>query len=1115
MLKLLLGRAGAGKTAAILERVAAAKKGRHLIIVPEQSSHEMERRLCAVAGNRACLHAEVLSFTRLASRVLANAGGLAAPALDPGGRVLLMCAARKAVSTALTVYARPSQKPAFLSGLLATLDECKQYCVSPEDLTRAGEELPGQEGEKLRDLGLIFGAYDALTARVAADPRDRLTRLAEGLSESGWAQGSTVYVDGFTDFTPQQLQVLRQLWRQAGSLTVSLTCDGGEEQQEAGIFAPARRTIAQLTRAARTDHIPVETEVLRGRNYCKVKELSYIEEHLFSETPHAWKGETEGVKLFTAVSPRSEVEWTAAEILRLVREEGLRFREIGVVARGFDAYAPLIEEVFGRYGIPVFLDSVTDVLQKPVFAVVMGALDVVAGGYDREDLFRYLKTGLTGISRSDCDLLENYALKWDLKGSQWTTSAPWTMHPRGYGFPMTEGDQALLDHLDAVRRQLVEPLEELRSNTNETGEGQAISLYKFLEAIQLPQRLEERAQALRARGELKRAEEYSQLWEILCGGLEQCAAILGHTPLGMEEFAQLFKLVLAQYDVGAIPVSLDRATAGDAARLGDRRCAALFFLGADDGALPQVTPAPGLFTDDDRSLLASMGLELSPQLTDKLDREMTIVYGACARPDCHLTVSWAALGPQGEERSPSFLWERLRRLFPDVVPVREKGLAEDFRLAAPRAALEMAGAHPEVLRILRQQDVLASLAERLERGMSLERGRLCTDSVARLYGQRVPMSASRMDKYRSCHFSYFMQFGLKARPRQAAGFQAPEYGTFVHYVLEHILKDTAWKVEEGSGGWTWDRTIVRQQIHTIMETYIAQELGGLENKTPRFIYLFHRLSRPVTQVVENVLEELSVSQFQPISFELGFGDRGDLPPVELTAAGITVSVSGFVDRVDGWVHDGRLYLRVVDYKTGRKSFDLTEVWNGLGLQMLLYLFTLEEKGESLYNYAITPAGVLYLPARAAVAKGSRIMTEEERRKQTDAELRRHGLLLDDPDVLEAMEAMGEHGPRFLPVKVSSRTGAITGEALVTAERLGRLKTHTQRILMEIAGELSSGVIDADPYWRGPEKNACLYCDYAAACHFEDGNGNDRRRYFPSIDGEHFWDFIEQEDGHDD
>lgn len=1110
MLKILLGRAGTGKTSRILEEISAAGGKRQILIVPEQASHEMERRLCAVGGNKASTHAEVLSFTRLANRVLSKAGGLAAPALDPGGRVLLMCAARKAVSSALTVYSRPSQKPAFLSGLLATMDECKQYCVSPEDLTKAGEELSGQEGEKLRDLGLIFGAYDALTAQVAADPRDRLTRLAEGLAESGWASGSTVYVDGFTDFIPQQIQVLRQLWKQAGDVMVVLTC-APEEEDGTSIFAPARRTIAKLRRTAMTDHVQVETTTLHEQKICKVKELSYIEKQLFSEETKPWESPAPGVRLFTAVTPRSEVEWTASEILRLVREEGLRFREIGVVARGFDSYAPLIEEVFRRYDVPVFLDSMTDILQKPVFAVVTGALDVVAGDYDSGDVFRYLKTGLTGISRSDCDLLENYVLKWDLKGSRWTASAAWNMHPRGYGAPMTEEDQELLDHLDQVRRQMTKPLETLRCNTDESGEGQAIALYRFLEEIQLPQRLEERAGILRERGELKRAEEYSQLWEILCNGLEQCASILGKMPLGLEEFAQLMKLVLSQYDVGAIPVSLDRVTAGDAARLGDRQCSALFFLGADDGALPQVTPAPGLFTDDDRSLLASMGLELSPQLTDKLDREMTIVYAACARPDRHLTVSWAATGSQGEERRPSFLWERLRRLFPDVVPVREQALGDVFRLAAPRPALELAGERPEVLRLLREQGELSLLAQRLERGASLERGRLCPDSVARLYGRKVPMSASRMDKYRSCHFSYFMQFGLKAKPRQTAGFQAPEYGTFVHYVLEHMLKDTAWRVEDGSGGWTWDKGTVRRQIKDIMDTYIAQELGGLENKTPRFVYLFNRLIRPVTQVVENVLEELSVSSFQPISFELGFGDRGDLPPVELTVDGVTVSVSGFVDRVDGWVHDGRLYLRVVDYKTGRKSFDLTEVWNGLGLQMMLYLFTLEEKGEALYNYAITPAGILYLPARAAVAKGSRSMTEGERQKQTDAELRRHGLILDDPEVLEAMEAMNEGGLRFLPVKVSSRTGAITGDALVTAERLGKLKTHTQHILSEIAGELSTGIIDADPYWRGPEKNACLYCDYAAACHFEEGRGTDRRRYLSTVDKETFWAAVADEE----
>ena len=1110
MLKLLLGRAGTGKTAGILSRIAAAPQKRQVLIVPEQASHEMERRLCAAAGNQVSLHAEVLSFTRLTNRVLARSGGLAAPALDPGGRVLLMCAARKVVADSLTVYARPSQKPAFLAGLLATMDECKQYCVSPQALAEAGASLPGQEGGKLRDLGLIFGAYDALAARVAADPADRLTRLAEGLAESGWARGITVYVDGFTDFTPQQIQVLRQLWKQADEVTVTLTCDL-EEEEEAGIFAPARRTMARLTRQARADGVPVDRQVLEGETCRKAKELDYMEKALFAREPQAWEGSPEGLRLFTAATPRSEVEWTAAEILRLTRSEGLRFREIGVVARGFDRYAPLVEEVFARYEVPVFLDSMTDVLQKPVFAVVTGALDIVAGEYESGDVFRYLKTGLTGLARSDCDLLENYVLKWNLKGSRWTSAADWTMHPRGYGCPMTEEDQALLDRLNRLRRQMTAPLEVLRRNTDETGEGQAIALYRFLEEIQLPSRLEERAEVLRSRGELKRAEEYGQLWEILCGGLEQCAAILGRTPLGLEEFAQLLKLVLSQYDVGAIPVSLDRVTAGDAARSGDRQCAALFFLGADDGALPQVAPAPGLFTDDDRSLLASLGLELSPRLTEKLDREMTIVYAACTRPSRYLTVSWAAVGPQGEEQRPSFLWDRLRRLFPEAVPLREQALGGAFRLAAPRPALELAGQHQEVGALLKEQPPLAPLVERLERGAALERGRLSRDSVAALYGRNVPMSASRMDKHRSCHFSYFMQYGLKARPRQAAGFQAPEYGTFVHYVLEHMLQDTAWKVEDGSGGWTWDRSQVRKQIRAIMEQYIAQELGGLESKSPRFLYLFSRLQRPVTQVVENVLEELSVSRFQPISFELGFGNRGDLPPVELTVEGVTISVSGFVDRVDGWVHNGRLYLRVVDYKTGRKSFDLTEVWNGLGLQMLLYLFTLEEKGESLYNYAVTPAGVLYLPARAAVAKGSRSMPEEERRRQMDAELRRHGLLLDDPEILEAMEDMGGGTPRFLPVKVSSRTGAITGEALVTAERLGKLKRHTQRILREIAGELASGVIDADPFWRGPEKNACLYCDYAAACHFEDGRGTDRRRYLPSVDGEAFWSYVEREE----
>ncbi len=1104
MLKLLLGRAGSGKTTAMLR--AAARNGgerRQLILVPEQASHDTERALCAVAGNQVSLYAEVLSFTRLASRVFSQpeVGGVAVPTLDPGGRLLLMYAALKSVSGHLSVYQRPSRKPAFLTGLLATLDECKQYQVTPAALAGAGEETGGREGEKLRDLGLIFGAYDALIARTAADPRDRLTRLAEGLKKGAYAGGMDVYVDGFTDFTPQQGLVLRQLLAQARSVTVALTCGALDGEGESGIFAPARRTAAFLLRLAKEAGTTVEAAHWTGPGAPRTAALAHVEAQLFADVPDVWQEPAPAVELFQADSPRSEVERTAAEVLRLVREEGCRFRDIAVTGRGFDAYAPLVEEVFGRYGIPVFLDGMTDILQRPVFAVVTGALDTVAGEYAYDETFRYLKTGLTDLDRDDVDVLENYVLKWDLKGSRWTQKADWTMHPRGYGFAWEEEDRAVLDRVNAARRRVTGPLETLRKNRDQTGRGQATALYRFLEDIGLPDKLAARSETLRRRGELQRAEEDRQLWDILCGGLEQCARLLDQAPMGLSEFAQLLKLALSQYDVGSIPVSLDRVTAGEAARMGGRAVKALFLLGADDSAIPQTAPAPGLLTDDDRSLLSSFGLELSPRLADKLDREMTIVYEACARPTERLTVSWAARGPQGEERRPSFLVGRLRLLFPHNRTVEEGSLNGAFRLAAPRPALEMAGRSARVRRALCALPEWRERVERLERATELTRGSLSPAAVSALYGRRVPMSASRMDKYKSCHFSYFMQYGLKARARQAAGFQAPEYGTFVHYVLEHVLQD------ETCRG-TRDKKAVEGRIKAIMEDYIREELGGLENKTPRFVYLFQRLVRPVTQVVRNVLDELAHSQFQPIDFELGFGTGDGLPPVELTVDGVTVSVSGFVDRVDGWVHDGRLYLRVVDYKTGRKSFDLTEIWNGLGLQMLLYLFTLEEKGAERYGRETVPAGVLYLPAREAVVQGSRSMDEVQRRREADAELKRRGLVLDDPEVVEAMEPLGPEGARFLPLRVSARTGAISGDALVSAERLGRLKIHTQRILEEIGRELAAGSIAADPFWRGPEKNACLYCDYAAACHFEEGRGGDCRRYLPNLDGKAFWASIE-------
>lgn len=1113
MFKLLIGRAGSGKTTTVLNRLCQSE-GDQILLVPEQQSHETERALCATGGPQINLRAEVLSFSRLANRIFQRAGGLGEEELDAGGRLLLMYLAVQKMAPGLKVYGRPSKRPAFLSSLLATADELKSCCVLPEVLVRAGRDAPGPGGDKLLDLGLILGEYDALTVRTALDPRDRLTRAAEKLRECRWGAGREIWLDGFTDFTPQQGELLRILMGQAHSMTVALTCDHLEEDEGgAGIFSPARRTAAMLLRLAQKEGIPWEVEHLVPSGGPKVEPLRHLEKFLFSEQTPQKIPCGGAVELFQASTLRSEVEWTAGRILQLVREEGCRFREIGVAARDYGAYRDLVESVFGRYGVPVFSSAMTDILEKPVLALVTAALETVAGGYRYDDVFRYLKTGLTDLSQEDVDLLENYVLKWDIRGSRWTQKKDWTWHPKGYGMTWEEEDRVLLAQADQTRRRAAEPLETLRQNKVKTGRGQAVALYRFLEEIGLPERLNQRMEVLIQRGSPALAEEYRQLWDILCGGLEQCAQLLGETPMELEEFAKLFRLVLSQYDVGTIPVSLDRVTAGETTRQTGHPVKVLFLLGADDASLPQVGTAPGLLSDDDRALLAGYGLELTQSQRDLLYREMTTIYQICARPSQKLAVTWPIQGPGGEERRPSFLVDRLKLLFDGLDPIREEDLHGSFRLEAPLPALEQAGRNQNARRALEGLPGFETQVARLDRAAAWERGKLSRPAVDRLYGKRVAMSASRMDKYKSCHFSYFMCYGLKAQPRKPAGFTAPEYGTFVHDVLEHVLQDEMFS-QTTIPGVLEDEEARKKRLRRLtreaVDRYVEEKLGGLEGQTARFRYLFRRLLRSVQAVVDNVAEELLCSKFKPISFELGFGAKEGLPPVELTFGDVTISITGFVDRVDGWEEDGRLHLRVVDYKTGRKTFDMTEVWNGLGLQMLLYLFTLEKEGEKFYSIPVEGDGVLYLPAREAVIQGSRSISDEELQRKVNRELKRKGLVVNDRRILDAMEPQVEGSYRFLPLKVSKSTGKITGEALASAEQLGKLGRHIQRILEDICQELAAGNIAADPFWRGPEKNACRYCDYAAACHFEPGRGGDCKRWLDKISPQEFWEQVEKE-----
>ena len=1104
MLHIWMGRARTGKSERVLKKLAElGDSSQQILLVPEHASHVAEMDVCRVCGDAASRHAEVLTFKLLATRVLGICGGSAEVTLDSGGKLLTLQRALTELAPALKVYRRASQRAAFLESLLAVMEELQAYAVEPETLAEKVEDLEGESGDKLRDIALLYGVYLARLHAPGRDAREALQKLEENLEASEYIDNKDVFLDGFSYFTGRELRILRILLRRSKSVTVTLLGDTDDRE----LFSASLRVREQLFTLARDAGVPcteetMETGEARGA-------LDHIERCFFGPA-RTMPGGTDAVALYEAGSAYSECEWVASQILELARGQGCRYRDVTVTARDLESYADALQTVFARFGIPLYYARRSDILRSSVLTLLLGALDAATGGFEYEDVFRCLKTGLAGLTMEECDILENYALKWEIRGAAWTREAPWTAHPDGYGADWTDEASARLETVNALRARVQPSFAHLKQGVGGSGtaEAKVRALYDYLEEIDLPETLQAQTERLFAGGEAQRAEETAQLWGVLCGVMDQFVEILGDTVLDAEEFAQLFRLVLTQYSVGTIPVTLDAVNVCEMTRNDRHTVRALFLLGANDGVLPAAETGGGVLRDEDREALEQRDIFLAPHGMEQFHLEIQNLYAALAQPTEKLTISYPVSDSAGAEKRPSFVIGRIARLLPEV-RVEKESTDKEYRLSAKDAALEYAGEHigGALWQYFEGQGDAERALAAMKDASRYTRGHLSRDAVHALYGGAVTLSASRMDMARSCHFAYFMRYGLKARERTGAGFDAPQIGTFVHDVMEHTLR----QAKECGGLHTLSKDKLHALVRASIEEYIDRVLPDLCEKSARFRYLFNRLCATVERIMDEVSEELQSSDFEPLAFELEFGADGQLPAITIREENGTARVVGKVDRVDGWLHDGKLYLRVVDYKTGKKSFDLAELRYGLGLQMLLYLFTLKEEGQMLFGgHEIVPAGVLYTPAREPMLRCARDTEPEKIEKALKKELRRSGMVLEDPAVLQAMEHSALESPCYLPIAVK-RDGAVTG-SLASAEQLGKLSKYVDHILHEITQEVFAGNIDADPYARTPQQSACTYCEFASACHFENGCGSDRMEYIKATKNDEFWQYIDEVNG---
>ena len=1102
MLTILMGRAKTGKSDMVLRRIAElGDSGQQILLVPEHASHQAEVDLCCACGPTASRHAEVLSFRRLSDRVLVITGGIAQVTLDAGGKLLTLQKALMEVMPSLTVYRRPSQKSAFLQQLLDLFDELRCYEVSPENLYAQAQDITGATHDKLCDLSLLYGAYEARLRRPGMDARDRMTKLCDNLENSGYACGKDIFIDGFTYFNAQERRALTVLLRQARSVTVTLL---GEPDSREEIFEASLKTLGQLRRVAELERCPMEIKVLKRRDETA---LGHAERNFFGDNM-PFEGDSSSIRIREADNMFSEVEQTAADILRLVAAGKCRYRDITVTARNMGDYEGVIETVFERYGIPAYLSRRSDILEKPVLSLLTGVLAAIGNGYEYEDMFRWLKTGLAGLTPAECDELENYVLKWEVHGKMWLRDVDWAENPEGYGVPWNEERQARLERVNELRRRVREPLLALTEGlkTGETAGEKVDSLYNFMETLGLQDALETQMKAQAEAGRLQDAEETAQLWDILCGVLDQFVEILGDELMSLDEFTRLFRQVVTQYSVGTIPVSLDQVSVSEITRNDRHTDKYLFLLGTNDHVLPDPGQSGGILNDDDRDELAQRGIELAPTGMDRMSIELQNLYAALAQPTDGLMVSYPVSDVSGAELRPAFVIDRLRSLFP-AVKIEKEGNNKEYRLTAAIPALEAAGQRPQgaLWRYFAENPQFSDRLAAMERAASIKRGSLSRSAVRALYGDRVSMSASRLERMRSCHFAYFMEYGLKAKPRTPAAFDAPQIGTFLHFLLENVTRDVL-----GMGGFAEvDDEELHKLVRKYIDLYVEKELHNFQERNTRFKYLFARLRNTAYAVIDQVAEELRHSDFIPLEFELSFGDNGTLPAVVVSEPDAELRVGGKVDRVDGWVKDGKLYLRVVDYKSGKKAFDLSAVKMGLDIQMLLYLFTLQKEGKAYFGQEIEPAGMLYLPARDEILSMERNIPPEKLASERQKQLKRSGLLLAEPAVLEAMEHDSLREPHYLPLRVS-RDGSLSG-SIASAAQLGKLGKYVEKLLHQIAAEVRQGNIDADPCCHSEDDSFCQYCDWADACHFQDGRDGDHLRYILPVKPEEFWGMLDGEE----
>ncbi|MBQ5860107.1 MAG: helicase-exonuclease AddAB subunit AddB [Selenomonadales bacterium] len=1121
-LHIVSGRSGSGKSRFCFDEITAQIKddpsGAPLILIlPEHATFMAERRLAEMTGGY--VRAYIFGFRRLAHQVLRAEGGALRPHISELGKKILLMRFLHQKQDELVKLGRAARQPNFADVMLSLVKEFRSYNIAPNMLTEAATHLAGTElGAKLSDIASLYGEYQTAMEEAYTDSGDALLLLAEKIPSAQLFRGARVWIDGFRWFNPLEVTVLRAMLTAGVDVTVTL-CLGdtksADRHDETDLFCRQWETRKMLLALAKECHVDVrETELGEQYRLTENEVGAYIEQHFFSHSAVPFGGDKDGLVVREAVSARQEAEMVACEIVRLCREEGYRYRDIAVLTRS-DGYRDLLPKVFDRYDIPYFTEQKRRAIHHPLAELIRASLDAVRT-WNYESVFRALKTEFFPLTREEIDRLENYVLRFGIRGSYWTQEEPWTFRRRMLLEEDREEDEEN-DYLAAIndsRMRVVLPLKKAK-----TVEAYITELYDFLEELEVPQKLSAWADEAEAGGDLAGAAEQMQVWKQTIALLEQLAEVGGSDAVRTRELSALIESGLAAMEFSLVPQGLDRISIGSMEQNNAENLPIIFLVGASDGVLPRRGGNEGLLNDDDRAKMLALGVDLAPgTAADALDEEF-LAYQLLTRAAKRLYISYPLADSEGKGVQPSPLIVRLCRMTKTNVTLYRPPSAEmdDIScLAHPKQAL---GALGNVLRSQKRGEVLSPVWARIyewaRRNEDLRE--LLARSVAGLfhYNSALPLpqelagrlyrrkgrlygSVTRFERFRQCPFSHFARYGLKLKERDIFQLKPPDLGEFYHAALKVFGERT--KEKDNWGAWSADECkTLAQDIVAELAPKLASEIL-LSNAQKRA--LLGRLERTIIKAAERLCRFGGHSSFRPYAYEEAFGfGEGSMPPLKWKLSdGTELAIVGQIDRIDSFARDGKRYFLVIDYKSGRVHLTMPEVYYGLRLQLLTYLMALESletEGEEM-----VPAGVLYYYLKQPFITAQKRITAEEAMKEISKAQRMPGWLLKEKEVLERLDTTLSGSSTFICINLK-KDGDFHKNSLPylkTEREFDVLRRYTAQMLRQTGEDILDGYIAIRPVaYDGTD--ACAFCSYKAFCQFDETLAENQKTTFDKMSDE--------------